>query len=358
MDRPPLSQVVADIVRQRGWATVLECVGNIPAETLKIRRSSHTLCPLCGHDAKRKQFRFDDRNGRGSWVCVCGHGTGMDLLQQVLGLDFTRAAQLVISWAGGAPAPSANQARRPLRMVGADELTMQEIAQRRAKLETTWRAAKRVTFGDPVWAYLARRIPGLVRVPSCIRFAPGLELWHSPEDQGYKLIGRFPAMLAAVVDDDGRCTNIHRTYLTAGGHKLSLSEMPDLKAKKLMSGTGAKSYAIRLAPHTGTLGVAEGIETALAAAVLDGQPTWALVSTSGMKSFRVPSDVTRLVIYADNDQRTRRGNLPGWDAAQALAQRPDVQARVRQGNLVVRIETPARVGADMDDLLIDMRKTA
>ncbi len=126
-----------------------------------------------------------------------------------------------------------------------------------------------------------------------------------------------------------------------------------MPVKKLMPSIGEKSYAIRLVKHQGILGVAEGVETALAAMLSKGVPTWAVVSTSGMKSFNVPNDVHELVIYADNDELTRQRKRPGFDAAIALAERPDVIARVRAKTLKVKVVTPARRGQDMADMLLE-----
>jgi predicted P-loop ATPase len=59
--------------------------------------------------------------------------------------------------------------------------------------------------------------------------------------------------------------------------------------------------AVRLfaLPDDGHLGVAEGIETAVAAYDLFGTPVWAALSADGLARFRWPDGTTRITIYAD-----------------------------------------------------------
>ena len=64
------------------------------------------------------------------------------------------------------------------------------------------------------------------------------------------------------------------------------------------------------------LGVAEGIETALAVTMLYGLPCWSAVSASGMEKGQLPAGITSLFVMGDNDR-----NGVGQQAAHALAKR-------------------------------------
>ena len=101
--------------------------------------------------------------------------------------------------------------------------------------------------------------------------------------------------------------------------------------------------AVRLFdPADATLGVAEGIETAIATHELFGISTWAALSTTGFDSFEPPAELRRLVIFADNDI-----NYAGQKAAYALASRlartieVEVKVSVRPGYRLAGCTQPA-----------------
>lgn len=338
------------------WAEVLDRVG----VEVGSNPSKKTHCPL--HEDSKPKFRFENKNGEGNWHCaVCGHGKGMDLLMQAKGLNFVEAAKLVIELFDS---PSGNNvpASLPRKAYVAPERPVDQIERRRAAFAKVWNEAQVVAAGDPVDRYLRSRIPGLVDIPAVIRFHPGMSFFGVPSEGAYvgRDFGLHPCMVSAVVDEKGRCCNIHRTFLTLQGKKLSLQEpdhddpsiLVNLPSKKLMPSIDAKHYQIRLAkPQNGVLGIAEGIETALAAMVYSKVPTWSLVATTGMVNFLVPAAITKLVIFADNDKLTSRGINPGLDAARRLLDSPHVAKRINDESLTVVIRTPEASGTDMVDFL-------
>jgi putative DNA primase/helicase len=154
-----------------------------------------------------------------------------------------------------------------------------------------------------------------------------------------KRVGRYPALLAEIRDVAGELVSLHVTYLEAG-RKLA---KPD--ARKILSPlAGREGCAVRLHPATDELGIAEGIETALSAATLDGLPVWAALNTSLLARFEPPSGVARLRIYADRDEA-------GLTAAIRLGER--LQGRVR-----FEVRTPTAPAKDWNDVLLKhaMRK--
>ncbi|MEQ9010077.1 toprim domain-containing protein [Algiphilus sp.] len=83
------------VVRERAtgkWHGILRSLG-VPVEALRNR---HGPCPGCGGVDR---FRFDDRDGRGTFVCGGGGdrlaGDGFTLLQHVFGLRFPEAVDAV-----------------------------------------------------------------------------------------------------------------------------------------------------------------------------------------------------------------------------------------------------------------------
>lgn len=79
------------------WGAILPALG-VPAEALENRNRP---CPGCGG---RDRFRFDDRDGSGSWICGGGGelraGDGFALLGHVRGLAPADALRAVAEYLG------------------------------------------------------------------------------------------------------------------------------------------------------------------------------------------------------------------------------------------------------------------
>ena len=96
--------------------------------------------------------------------------------------------------------------------------------------------------------------------------------------------------------------------------------------------------AVRLAEPGDVLMVGEGIETCLAAMQATGNPAWAALSTSGLRTLDLPEEVRDVIVLADGDD-------PGEAAARDAALRWNREGRR------VRIARPPR-GADFNDVLL------
>lgn len=145
-------------------------------------------------------------------------------------------------------------------------------------------------------------------------------------------------MLARVIDRHGVVINLHRTYLDEKGAKADLP-----KPKKLMSGA-AKGGAVHFGGEVGdVLGLAEGIETAIAVHQKRSIPVWATLGCTNMHDFMgIPSGVKRLLVFADNDAK-----FAGQAAAYALAHRLATTT-----SMEVTVLVPPIVGTDWLDELI------
>jgi putative DNA primase/helicase len=152
-------------------------------------------------------------------------------------------------------------------------------------------------------AYLASRglPPGLMEsiTSDVIRFHPALS-FHDSEGI---CRGDFPAMVAKVTDVSGQGVTLHRTYLDPyGPNKLDLGSQESPKKLMTPRHPGAtKGASIKLAPAGSVLGVAEGIETALAVRAATGQPCWSCVSARGLEEVVLPEQVRTVHVWADND---------------------------------------------------------
>ena len=62
----------------------------LPALGVKVIKNRHQACPVCGGTDR---FRFDDKEGRGTWFCnQCGAGDGLKLIEKVFGVSASEAA--------------------------------------------------------------------------------------------------------------------------------------------------------------------------------------------------------------------------------------------------------------------------
>ena len=194
-------------------------------------------------------------------------------------------------------------------------------------LNWLWRMSHKIRVGDPVALYLKAR--GIEFLPANVRVC--YSCYESDTKHSYV------AMIAKVMNKNGKGVCIHRTYLE-GTRKANI-ESP----KKLMTPTeNLKGAAIQLAYpaySNGILGVAEGIETALSAMILFKVTTWAVISTSLMKSFEPPEDVRKVIIYGDNDV-----NFAGQEAAYCLAK------RLNDKGILTDVQIPPEFG-DFNDVL-------
>jgi len=270
-------------------------------------RDKHGPCPACGGVDR---YRFDDKDGRGTWFCShCGAGDGFTLLERVFGWDFTQAAKEV---------------DRVIGTVKAGSITKERTEESKVRsLREVWAASKPVTKGDPVWRYLNSRL-GIDVIPGDLRFHPALS--HSDG-------GKHPAMIALMRYPNGDGASIHRTYLTEDGRKAAVSEV-----KKFMAGKPLQTSCVRLGTSGLSIGIAEGIETALAASRRFMEPVWAATNATLLEAWVPPVGVKRVLIAGDND-----ASFTGQASAYVLARR-----LVRDG-YEVDVQIAGSVGTDWAD---------
>ena len=201
-------------------------------------------------------------------------------------------------------------------------------AQRNARL---WSECRMLKPGDAVTLYLQRRgLGGVWPLPPLLRLHRALPYWNADN----KLVGTYPAMLAPLTTPEGKLVALHRTYLCADGRK---ADVPTVKKLTGAAGPLAGACIALHKPARGVVGIAEGIETALAGWFVSGLPTVASYSASILASWRWPAGVQRLVIFADHDKA-------GREAADKL------RARALAARLRCEVLTPTEPGTDWADV--------
>lgn len=297
------------------WRGILMEIG-VPDAMIPRSAKAHGPCPVCGGVDR---FRFDDKDGDGTFICgQHGAGDGIKLVMDFLGVDFATAAARVDAIVGNLK-PDDRPHQRP-------EITDE---QRRRMLQALWRDARPLEDGDLATRYLVAR--GLVADTPELRFAAAVK----DGDGGVR-----PAIIARVLTPDGtRVATLHRTFLRPDG--MAKAEMAS--PRKLAPGTVPEGSAIRLGPVADAMGIAEGIETALAASILYELPVWATVNSSLMTKWTPPPGVSEVCIFADNDEA-----FGGQAAAYALAHR-------LHRDLDVTVRLPPMIGQDFNDVLLAER---
>lgn len=254
----------------------------------------HGPCPICGG---RDRFRFDDKEGTGSYFCnACGAGDGFSLLMKVKGWTFAECANQLEKIVGKAAFA------KPRKQIDGDKL--------RQAMNNLWLGSVPLSEGDPVDRYLSARGVGMKTYPAALRYAEKCTYHH--EGNSYT---SHPAMIAMVTGPTGKPATLHRTYLNHGGGKADLTS-----PRRVMPGSVEKGAAIRLGDAAEVMGIAEGIETALAASVIYRLPVWAALNAGMLMQFQPPEEAREIHIFGDHDS-----NYAGQSAANALAHRLSVQ---------------------------------
>ena len=147
-----------------------------------------------------------------------------------------------------------------------------------------WRGSTPID-ATPAEIYLRAR--GFETIPASLRYSPS---------EG--------AMVAALQVKDRQLIGLQLTRLTTDGKK----RWSDDCRRTIGAMHGA---AVRLAPAGAVLGLAEGIESALAAMAITGIPTWASLGAKRLSQVDIPASVDWLHVFADDDE-------PGRDAANTV----------------------------------------
>lgn len=274
-------------------------------------------CPICGSKGK---LRIDDKDGTGTWICVCGAGSGFDLLTQATGRDFGELAREVDRIIGNNFEPTSQPVGKEDRIV------------------STFKSLSSLRASDGQNYLLSRGISTLPQGGS--KWHPGVEC----RDLGRKV----PAIWSIASDPLGRPAKLHCTFIESG-KKIQASYQRDGDAipfptRKMITVTESHGpIAIKLAPVGETLGIAEGIETALSASQLFAMPVWSVLNASLMRRFRPPGGVKCLVIFADNDRRGAGLAAAMHAASCSLHSKNDLER--------VRVLWPKALG-DFNDVLI------
>ena len=243
----------------------------LPALGVKVIKNRHQACPVCGGSDR---FRFDDKEGRGTWFCnQCGAGDGLKLVEKVFGVNASEAAGKVNAVTGNLP-PVAPE------VIAAAEAETEADRKAAAALAVRLMEKTRTASGN---AYLTRK-----GFPD--RECPVLSVMHKTGG----LTFRAGDVVVPLYDDTGVLVNLQ--LINSDGLKRTL-----------------KGGAVKGACHTiegkkqagKRLWIAEGYATALTVHHLTGETVMVALSSVNLLSLaslaRQKHPACQIVLAADRD---------------------------------------------------------
>lgn len=317
------------------WAFIFEDLAE-PLREAVASAPYHVACPVHGGTDGYRLFPHFNDTGQGICNTCGGRTSGASTLAWAKQIPLEQAVQEVERWLD----LEHDSTARPVRKLPAFKPAL-DPAEAYKRIAQVWRASHSID-GTPAEKYLLKRGIWRSNFASVLRFHPGLSYIHGKEKRNY---GKFPCLLAPIKTSSGKLVSIHRIFLTEDGDKA-----PVPSPKKMMSAqSDIRGAAIRLFPASEVLGVAEGIETALAAHAVSRMPVWSCISAVLMELVDIPDCVKTVVIWADLDRSGR-----GAEAAERLADRLEAQGKQVQVCLPQGPLPPAAKGIDWLDVMLSV----
>ncbi|HIE4548330.1 TPA: DUF927 domain-containing protein [Proteus mirabilis] len=290
------------------WQAILSHLG------AEVPLNTHTACPHCGG---KDRFRFDNKDGNGTFICnQCGSGDGLDLVQRVLGVSVTEAAKEVANIIGIDTRSACPPAyRRSEIKAQQDELKAQQAEkQANEKREKHKRFIERYN----------RTIANVQRGRSDYLKAKGLH--------GFEMdLLQDGSLIIPLLDAGGVITGAQT--IKPNGDKRLLSD----------SAKSGSYYPINEPVNVSTVIIAEGLGTALTCHLIQPEAhTVAAIDAGNLihvaKVMRVKYPESKIIIAGDNDIK------PGQDNTGKLA--AEKAAKAVNG---VAVLPPTDDKADWDD---------
>lgn len=258
---------VTETVKQASghWPSILTALG------VKVIKNRHQACPVCGGSDR---FRFDDKEGRGTWFCnQCGAGDGLKLVEKVFGVTPSEAAGKVNAVTGNLP-PVAPE------VIAVAEAETEADRKAAAALAVRLMEKTRPATGN---AYLTRKgFPAL----ECLT----LTVMHKTGGVTF----RVGDVVVPLHDDTGALVNLQ--FINADG------------LKRTLKGGAVKGtcHIIEGQKHAGKrLWIAEGYATALTVHHLTGETVMVALSSVNLLSLaslaRQKHPACQIVLAADRD---------------------------------------------------------
>lgn len=259
---------------------------DVYAAAVALKRSSNLLTGCCVFHAEKSPsfYVYPDWH----FHCFgCGaHGDAIAFVMRTRNLDF----QAAVRWL----------------------LDMPEVAPRHVRTSQGGRSGQERTEADNA------RVQAILREcgPITDRSAAHLYLWSrgiSTKQPGLLShpalycheIGRpLPALVAPLTNSNSAVTSLQRIWCLGSIDGTAQDARAPLQTRKKTAGAMSDG-AVRLASPGAILGLAEGVESAIAASMLFCTPTWAVCGAARLGRVWIPPIVKRLYVFGDNGKAGR-----------------------------------------------------
>lgn len=203
-----------------------------------------------------------------------------------------------------------DEARRFLSLPPPAPAPIQSDRANRAQATTAVEAARNLfAAGKPIAgtqaeAYLRHRGIDVGGIDyQWLRFHP--RCYHRESDDAPLRV--FPALLAAVTDNQGRITGVHRTWLDPHDASQKAALSSSRRAMGELLGNGVR-FGFGAEPLCPVLAAGEGLETILSLrSIIPAMPMIAALSANHLASLILSAGIARLYIVVDADSAGRRG---------------------------------------------------
>lgn len=334
------------------WPEIVSALSSFDLRTaLDVQGRKHVDCPVHGESSKKPFRVFKDFAETGGAVCSrCGNfADGFALLAWLNNVDAVEAKNQVEDYLGLSDRDAHNVVRSAPASKPEPKMPTANPTWAR-RLAQWWNEALPLTSpkSRPARSYFNRRgLRGITNWPEVLRMHPALDYFESDDKGSLTKLGTFPCILAAVIRPNGKIATLHRTYITAQGLKA-----PVPSAKKLCPAATDEplgGVAIPLVKPGEVLGLAEGIETAMAVTLATGMPVWAAISDALLTQVAIPDGVRRVVLWSDKDQPSKsKPEGAGAYAASVMKDRLGAMLSVHMPPMVI---PPGEKGIDWLDVL-------
>jgi phage/plasmid primase-like uncharacterized protein len=282
------------------WLDIFRTIAPELSEAIEVVDDprKHVHCPVHGGENGDAFRLFPDTNMTGGGVCnSCGvNSNGFALLMWIKGWTYPETLQRVQEALGECqkhppiqqPKPRPVKAKKPF-----------DAEKQKKVLNYIWGGSLPLDHADSEIGrrYLKNR--GL-KFPDAhalrdIRFHPCLSYYENGQKKG-----DFPGLVCLFRDKEGKPCTIHRIYLSADGKK---ADLPNGK-KMMLSVNGEKinGGGIRIGKMESVIGIAEGVETALAIRQATGLSMIATTTAVLLKHLDIPEGVKFVCLWGDKDR--------------------------------------------------------